>query len=80
MYGFEVINKLANSLDVNENTIYPILRRLTNQKLFTTYEQASNLGARRKYYKITNEGLKQLNNYLAEWQDFLKNVNNILGG
>lgn len=65
MYGFEVINRLADILDVNENTIYPILRRLTNQNLFTTYERASSLGAKRKYYKITAEGLIQLNTYLV---------------
>lgn len=80
MYGFEVINKLSSILDVNENTIYPILRRLTTQKLFTTYQKESNLGAPRKYYKITNLGNKKLDTYLNEWSDFLKNVNNILGG
>lgn len=80
MYGFEIINKLSNILDVNENTIYPILRRLTNQKLFDTYTKDSNLGAPRKYYKITSLGLKRLNDYIKDWDMFLLNVNKILNG
>ena len=27
MYGFEVIETISKEIDVNENTIYPILRR-----------------------------------------------------
>lgn len=80
MYGFEVINKLADLLDVNENTIYPILRRLTNQQLFTTYEKDSEFGAKRKYYRITNLGLKTLTKSLDEWQKFTENVNIIMEG
>ena len=60
MYGFEVIEKLSDLLDINENTIYPILRRLTQQNLFTTYMKDSVLGPPRKYYQITAQGLEQL--------------------
>ncbi|MFA5692305.1 MAG: PadR family transcriptional regulator [Acholeplasmataceae bacterium] len=79
MYGFEVIKTLSNVLDINENTIYPILRRLTNQGIFVTYEKESDKGANRKYYQITKKGLNQLNLYLDEWNLFIKNVNKILG-
>ena len=78
MYGFEVIDALANLLFVNENTVYPILRRLTQQGLFSTYTKESNLGAPRKYYHLTEKGRKQLDEYLKEWKFFLKNVNIIL--
>jgi len=37
MYGYEIISDLARSIDVNENTIYPILRRLTAEGYFDTY-------------------------------------------
>lgn len=78
MYGFEIINSLASILDVNENTIYPILRRLTTQGYFELYEKESPFGARRKYYKITNSGLERLNSQLTEWESFLESVNTIL--
>lgn len=78
MYGFEIIDRLATLLDVNENTIYPILRRLTEQKLFATYTVDSPLGAKRKYYRITDKGNKKLKAYLDSYTEFIDNVNKIL--
>lgn len=78
MYGFQIINHLSDILDVNENTIYPILRRLTKQELFTTYTKSSNIGANRKYYSITNLGKEKLIEYMDDWNSFLLNVNKIL--
>jgi PadR family transcriptional regulator PadR len=80
MYGFEIIEKLSKRLDVNENTIYPILRRLTEQELFETYTKESQLGAPRKYYKITSRGKEALETYKKEWTEFLRNVMSILKG
>lgn len=80
MYGFEVIETISKDIDVNENTIYPILRRLTKQGMFNTYEKQSPFGAPRKYYKITKSGGKYLHVSLDEWRQFLKGVSNILGG
>lgn len=80
MYGFEVMEKLTDKLSVNENTIYPLLRRLTKQGLFQTYEKSSTSGANRKYYKITDEGKTFLESNLNEWFLFLDNVLEILGG
>lgn len=80
MYGFEVIERLAKDIDVNENTVYPILRRLTSQDLFTIYEKQTNLGAPRKYYKITDSGKTKLKESLGEWKQFLKGVFKIVGG
>lgn len=79
MYGFELIDKVGTILDVNENTIYPILRRLTQQGLFDIYIKESSLGANRKYYKITEKGINKLNEYYQEWKTFLESVNQILG-
>lgn len=80
MYGFEIIEKLSKRLDINENTIYPILRRLTEQGLFTTYTKESQLGAPRKYYQITAQGVEALRIYQQEWTEFLNNVMAILKG
>lgn len=80
MYGYEVIEKLATDIDVNENTVYPILRRLTGQGLFDTYMEQTNIGAPRKYYKITKLGDERLEEYETEWTSFLKGVFKLLGG
>lgn len=78
MYGFQIIEKLSDTLEINENTIYPLLRRLTIQKLFTTYLKESDIGPNRKYYQITEIGLIKLNEYLQQWSEFNNNVNLIL--
>lgn len=80
MYGYEVIDTLSRELDVNENTIYPILRRLTEQEYFETYTESTNLGAPRKYYRITKAGVERDDETRAEWNAFLKGVMKILGG
>ncbi len=80
MYGYEVIEKLATDIDVNENTVYPILRRLTSQGLFDTYMEQTNIGAPRKYYKVTDLGIVKLEEYEQEWKSFLKGVFKLLGG
>lgn len=80
MYGFELIENISQEIEVNENTIYPILRRLTKQLLFDTYTESMSIGAPRKYYTITNLGKEKLEDYENEWIKFLDSVYKILGG
>ena len=78
MYGYEIVQNISKVIDVNEGTIYPILRRLTKDEYFETYILESNEGPARKYYKITAEGSKNLNKLVREWKDFVGAVNIIL--
>lgn len=80
MYGFEVIEAMAKEFDVNENTVYPILRRLTTQKYFDTYLETTGIAAPRKYYTITEEGKDRMKESQEEWTTFLEGVFHILGG
>lgn len=80
MYGFELIQSISQEIEVNENTIYPILRRLTKQGLFDTYTETMSIGAPRKYYKITADGAVKLDDYMTEWKTFIDSVYRILGG
>jgi PadR family transcriptional regulator PadR len=80
MSGLQVIELMSQTLDVSENTIYPILRRLTAQQLFKTSTVPSTVGAPKKVYEITSIGEKQLKTSLTEWKDFLSDVSIILGG
>jgi PadR family transcriptional regulator PadR len=78
MYGYMIINNISDYLDVNENTIYPILRRLTKESYFTTYLKESNIGAARKYYKITDKGFKHYIELRDSWDSFIGGVYEIL--
>ena len=56
MYGYELTLEVSKVVDVNDGTIYPLLKRLTNEKYFDTYLVESNEGPPRKYYKIKSVG------------------------
>ncbi|MCK4552224.1 MAG: PadR family transcriptional regulator [Tenericutes bacterium] len=78
MYGYMIINNLSEYLNVNDNTIYPILRRLTKEGYFTTYLKESSSGAPRKYYRITKKGFEHYINLRDEWDQFIGGVYVIL--
>jgi PadR family transcriptional regulator PadR len=77
-YGYQIISDLSQYIDVNENTIYPILRRLTNEGYFTTYLVESNEGAPRKYYKMSEKGFTYYMQLREEWDSFIGGVYHII--
>lgn len=78
MYGYELVEAVSKIVDVNEGTIYPILKRLTNEKYFENYTKISTEGPIRKYYHITASGIACKDNALEEWNKFSKEVNKFL--
>lgn len=78
MYGYELVLEVSKVVSVNEGTIYPLLRRLTNEKYFETYLVESNEGPSRKYYKITNLGKERLKELKETWNDFSLSVNKFI--
>lgn len=75
MYGYELVSEVSKVVDVNEGTIYPLLKRLTNEHYFDTYLVESSEGPPRKYYRITSIGKERTNILLAEWNSFHERVN-----
>ena len=78
MYGYEIVQNISRVMEVNEGTIYPILRRLTKEGYFETYILESNEGPARKYYKITDDGKNNLEKLTKEWKEFVQAVNTFL--
>jgi len=77
-YGYSVIDSISKHINVNDNTIYPILRRLTQEGYFETYLVESNQGAARKYYKTTKKGFEYYFKLRDEWDQFIGGVYQIL--
>ena len=73
-----IINNLSEHLNVNDNTIYPILRRLTKEGYFTTYLKESSSGAPRKYYHISTKGFEYYIQLRDQWDQFIGGVYAIL--
>ncbi|WP_017417081.1 MULTISPECIES: PadR family transcriptional regulator [Clostridium] len=78
-YGYELVNEISKNIQISDGTIYPILRRLTQDGYFVTYLQESQEGPPRKYYKITDIGIKTKEILEKEWLIFIDSVNNIIG-
>ena len=78
MYGYELVEEVSKVIDVNEGTIYPLLKRLTNEHYFETYLKESKEGPPRKYYHITAAGIIYCDEMEREWMEFYKKVEDFL--
>ena len=78
IYGYELVSNVSKVIDVNEGTIYPLLKRLTNDNYFETYLSESSEGPPRKYYKITSLGKKRKNELLRGYKKFSNSVDKYL--
>jgi DNA-binding PadR family transcriptional regulator len=67
-YGYQLGKDLADlGLEIEEGTLYPILRRLEDQGLVASTWDTG--GSRpRKYYRITNEGEVTLSRLVTTWR------------
>ena len=75
-YGFEIARNVLEqtSFELKDGTLYISLKRLESKGLIESYWQSSKgPGNRRKYYKITEEGVKNLELKIQEWI-FVKNI------
>ena len=78
MYGYELIETVSKVVDVNDGTIYPLLKRMTNEKYAETYLMESKEGPPRKYYKITESGKEYTKELVETWNNFSKSVNKFI--
>ena len=78
MYGYELVEEVSKVVDVNEGTIYPLLKRLTNEHYFETYLRESKEGPPRKYYHLTAAGVLYGDLLENEWNELTEKVGNFL--
>jgi PadR family transcriptional regulator PadR len=77
-YGYELVEEISKVIEISEGTLYPILRRLTDEGYFETYLKESNEGPSRKYYKITKLGKEFCKDQLKQWQEFNLRINQLI--
>lgn len=70
LYGFDLLEKLsAIELDVKEGTLYPLLNRMTaDGQLQSVWETENVKGHPRKFYALTREGQRTLQDMTVEFQ------------
>jgi PadR family transcriptional regulator, regulatory protein PadR len=79
-YGYSLIQQLAEQgLDIEEGTLYPLLRRLEKQGLLESEWEVGEARPR-KYYRISPLGREVLTTLLAEWSATVEVMRRILKG
>ena len=69
-YGYKIIKDMKPYIELSESTLYTILKRLETAKLLTV-KVAEHDGRLRKYYHITKEGIKRINEFKSEWSEVM---------
>ena len=77
-YGYELANNISEKFLIAEGTIYPLLRRMTQEGYFETYLTESTEGPPRKYYRLTAKGRAYMAEMVKEWRLFSRGVNSII--
>ena len=69
-YGYKIIKDMKPYLELSESTLYTILKRLETADMLTvrTIEHGGRL---RKYYHITETGLKRIDEFKDEWKEIV---------
>lgn len=77
-YGYSLLKLLADlGLEVDQGTLYPLLRRLEGQGMLQSVWKIE--GARpRRYYVISTEGRKLLPQLKKEWASIVSVMDRIL--
>ena len=70
-YGYQIIKDMKPYLELSESTLYTILKRLESAHLLTV-QTAEHDGRLRKYYHITEQGLRRLEEFQSDWEEILR--------
>jgi len=76
---YQLTKALKETLDVTENTVYPMLRRLSQKGFLEVRKENSEFGAPKKVYQLTDLGFSHLSQEKTEWSKFSKTIHLILG-
>lgn len=78
-YGYSLKQELSDQgVDINEGTLYPLLRRLESQGLLESEWQVIDDARPRRYYQISPAGATILTNLTQEWHDLVMVMSRVL--
>ncbi len=81
-YGYQISKEVANisggRLELKEATLYTAFRRMEAAGLIRSYWGNETVGARRRYYSITEEGRKKLQDEVLAWHETKEVLNRLM--
>ena len=69
-YGYQIIKDMKPYVELSESTLYTILKRLENANMLTV-RTAEHGGRLRKYYRITDSGLRRIAEFREDWKEIM---------
>ncbi|QQK07949.1 PadR family transcriptional regulator [Miniphocaeibacter halophilus] len=78
-YGYEITQRILETIEISESTMYPVLRRLKKYNHLETYDVPYQ-GRNRRYYKITDSGKELLELYKSDWEIYKDKIDYIVKG
>ena len=69
-YGYKIIKDMKPYIELSESTLYTILKRLESANMLTV-RTAEHGGRLRKYYHITDAGIKRIEDFKDEWKEIM---------
>ena len=69
-YGYQIIKDMKTYLSLSESTLYTILKRLETAGMLTVHSVEHD-GRLRKYYHITDSGLRRIEEFKEDWKEIL---------
>ena len=85
-HGLDIVKKIeaagSGALKLKEGSLYPALYRLEDAGLVKGQWEGENTGrrgARRRLYRLTSKGKRELAQDRQEWADFVAIMNDALG-
>ena len=77
-YGYSLRKKLlSKGLEIDESTLYPLIRRLEKQELLTS-EWREEDKRKKRFYILSESGKSILQKLTIQWNDVSSVLNNIL--
>ncbi len=81
-YGYQInkdiMRKTNNRYELKEATLYSAFRRLEQAGYIRTYWGDETVGARRRYYSITEEGRAAYQSYRQDWEEAKTTIDQLL--
>ena len=78
-YGYKITQDVRQVIELSESTLYPVLRRLQKDECLEVYDMEC-AGRNRRYYKVTEKGMAQLNLYRIEWKNDSGKISRLFEG
>lgn len=79
-YGYALRKALADlGMAIDENTLYPLLRRLESQGLLVS-EWRDEEKRNKRFYRLSGDGQRILDQLLEEWQNINSSLTRIVEG